>query len=197
MDIKSNEFKALERAVTQQITLKRYYNEHIVGLKQGIEEITEGQTESICPFHDETRPSFHYWHSTDTCYCFGCNVGGGLVQIYRQVQYHYKNRRIDNGVAIAELIRLYDLESDSVIRELYRVAQADNTHQQSKFAEYRRKAFDLSAISVDDDVFTLDRFKQLNQRLITDMHMTEESRFRNYAQLDLQAAAALMLVKKK
>ena len=197
MNVESVEFKQLVSLVTKKITLKQYFNDYVTKIKSGVNTITEGVTSSICPFHDETKPSFSYWHSTDTCYCFGCGVGGGLLQIYRRVVYDTQHRSITNDIAVIELINLYNLQTDTEIIALLEQCKYAETVKRNKFAEYRTKAFAENRISVDLDVMTLAKYKYLNTHLLEDKHITEQARFRNYALLDLQAAVALDLVKHK
>src|SRR5690554_259943 len=34
---------------------------------------------AICPFHDERTPSFVYYPTSDTFHCFGCSIGGTII----------------------------------------------------------------------------------------------------------------------
>lgn len=197
MNTETQEFKQLVRLVSEKITLKRYFNEYVVKLKPGITQITDGVTSTICPFHDETKPSFSYWHGTDTCYCFGCGVGGGLLQIYRKYVYATQKRNIPMDVAVLELIRLYNLQQDSDIAIQLQKCNATENVVHNKFREYRTKAFAESRIAPEIEVMTLAKYRYLNKRLREDTHMSERVRFHNYAQLDLQAAVALDYVRHK
>lgn len=39
---------------------------------------------ALCPFHNESTPSFVVYPETESFYCFGCNVGGGIVHFVAQ-----------------------------------------------------------------------------------------------------------------
>ena len=38
-----------------------------------------GQKKGLCPFHDEKSPSFHVTPSKNYYHCFGCGVGGDVI----------------------------------------------------------------------------------------------------------------------
>lgn len=41
----------------------------------------------LCPFHDDTQPSFNVWPDSQTWYCFGaCRRGGDVVDLLREAE---------------------------------------------------------------------------------------------------------------
>jgi len=38
----------------------------------------------LCPFHQETNPSFFLYPETNTFYCFGCQVGGDVIELVKK-----------------------------------------------------------------------------------------------------------------
>jgi len=40
----------------------------------------------LCPFHDETTPSFHVTPSKGLFYCFGCGAGGDAIKFVQQIE---------------------------------------------------------------------------------------------------------------
>ena len=39
-----------------------------------------------CPFHNEKTPSFHVSAERKMYHCFGCGVGGGLINFYMEME---------------------------------------------------------------------------------------------------------------
>lgn len=39
----------------------------------------------LCPVHAEKTPSFRYYEDTNTCYCYGCGVGGDVINLHRRL----------------------------------------------------------------------------------------------------------------
>jgi hypothetical protein len=37
----------------------------------------------LCPFHNEKHPSFHVYPETNSCWCYGCNQGGNVINFVR------------------------------------------------------------------------------------------------------------------
>ena len=49
--------------------------------KEGVELRKSGRTHSAkCPFHQETKASFHVYEDTQSFNCFGCAVGGDIFK---------------------------------------------------------------------------------------------------------------------
>lgn len=40
---------------------------------------------ALCPWHNESTPSLHYYESTNTVHCFGCSHHGDVIDVYRAV----------------------------------------------------------------------------------------------------------------
>jgi hypothetical protein len=37
----------------------------------------------LCPLHNERRPSFYIYPETNSCWCYGCNQGGNVINFVR------------------------------------------------------------------------------------------------------------------
>lgn len=66
---------------------KAYSNDRVTNAKlypiTNILEFHKGK--ALCPFHNENTPSLHYYHKTNTCYCFGgCSKAYDAISIYMQ-----------------------------------------------------------------------------------------------------------------
>ena len=38
---------------------------------------------SLCPLHNEKTPSFYIYSETNSCWCFGCNQGGNVINFIK------------------------------------------------------------------------------------------------------------------
>lgn len=100
-----------EIELCQRVPLHVYYNEHVQPLKKGLSKLSANSVTSICPFHNETDPSFHYWYKTGTYKCFGrCGKSGDVITMYQTVQKQYHNRGLTRLTAFMELCKLYNCE---------------------------------------------------------------------------------------
>ena len=46
-----------------------------------------GQKKGLCPFHDEKSPSFHVTPSKGYFHCFGCGVGGDVINFLMKLEH--------------------------------------------------------------------------------------------------------------
>lgn len=56
-----------------------------------------------CPLHNEDTPSFRYYDYSNSFYCFGCGIGGDVVQLHREFMRVNYNQHISFGVAVRQL----------------------------------------------------------------------------------------------
>lgn len=161
--------RELERYIDEKITLQRYFNEYIVPLKPGIRAITDTRGSTICPFHDETKPSFHYFGETDSCYCFGnCGAGGDLIAIYRLKSKIYDHKILTRMQAVNALIELYSLQQDAKViwYKNQIVAGSNGIEKQSVFEEARNKLLNTQTLAVASDQLTLTKYRQAQERIL-------------------------------
>ena len=52
-------------------------NQHIKLYKRGKALV------GLCPFHPEKHPSFYIYPETNSCWCYGCNQGGNVINFVR------------------------------------------------------------------------------------------------------------------
>ena len=88
-----------------------YVNKHIipsVHYRGSNRPIREKQP-ILCPFHDETKPSFFYYAKTNRFYCFGCGgKGGDVIDLHRYWSFKC-GRKISFKQAVVELY--YELQT--------------------------------------------------------------------------------------
>lgn len=80
------EAKRLQKEIEKRISLRDYITNEcrdihlfLAGYKDGKEMYT-----CSCPFHKETEPSFRIYSHTNSYYCFGCKVSGGIVSFVKE-----------------------------------------------------------------------------------------------------------------
>jgi hypothetical protein len=42
----------------------------------------------LCPLHNEKHPSFYIYQETNSCWCYGCNRGGDVINLVRLLHGH-------------------------------------------------------------------------------------------------------------
>ena len=56
----------------------------VVGERVTLRNAGGASLKGLCPFHDEKTPSFHVTPSRGYFHCFGCQVGGDVIDFVRQ-----------------------------------------------------------------------------------------------------------------
>lgn len=59
-----------------------FYQNHISSLK----ETSNGEAVGLCPFHQDTSPSFSVNLESGLYHCFGCNAGGNVFSFYQKLK---------------------------------------------------------------------------------------------------------------
>lgn len=97
--------------VSKQVDIVGYFNTYVYPLDPGTFRRLSGNTRSVvCPLHDDTDPSFHYYKETNSYFCFGCRDFGDVVRLHRRIQQIYHDRQISNEMSAWELVALYGLD---------------------------------------------------------------------------------------
>lgn len=82
-----------------------------------------------CPVHDESTPSFHYNDERKTGNCFGCHVGGTVVELHMYIQ-----RKEIEGYsqvrAVKDLSRKYSIEIPDLF--VYEVPESDRIRKSTR-----------------------------------------------------------------
>lgn len=93
-------------AQKQDVSQSGFTQEQIDKVKEvPIQDIFEGKIRQMgsrfianCPFHKEKTPSFVIFENDNNFYCFGCNVGGDVID------YYMKLNEVDFPTAIKALL---------------------------------------------------------------------------------------------
>lgn len=86
-------------------------------------------TKFICPFkdHNETTPSFSYYHKSDSFYCYGCQRVGRVVDFLSLIQNKDKvevaKQLLSNNLDITEILSLEDGYNENVDKILFDFAK--------------------------------------------------------------------------
>ena len=98
-----------------------------VGLRPAGERWT-----GVCPFHEETKPSFSVSSSLGMFYCFGCQASGDVIDFYSRI----------NGLEFSEALR--DLAEEAGVQLRNKPGGGDVSAER----EERRICYDLHAVAL-------------------------------------------------
>ena len=171
-----------EIELENRVMIDDYFNKYIVGLKKGLKPINDLNNTSICPFHTENDPSWHYWVQKKRYHCFGCGATGNIVRLHQQVQAFYHHNIIDTETAINELIAMYGLKT--IIKEVEAKAEAEVPL--SAFDKARKQLLDGLQMQIPADTITISKFRALNTR-VKNMDIPQQQKFEEYRNLDMMA----------
>jgi DNA primase len=100
---------------------------------------------SLCPFHQDKKPSFYVSPSKNIFHCFGCHVGGDVfkfVMQYENISYTEAIKKLAprTGITIEDFFVERDTERTAIFEVLEKAAVFYNRHlSESKEAEPARK----------------------------------------------------------
>lgn len=105
--IVEEQIKKARDILAKKIPISKYIEDNRLGR-------TTGATGKICcPVHDENTPSFMYNDTKQRCNCFGCGVGGTVVELHFHI-----NKELDTRYtmvrSIKELADTYNVEIPSL-----------------------------------------------------------------------------------
>lgn len=99
---------------------------------------TGSNYKGLCPFHDETTPSFMVSPNKQICKCFSCNTGGNAISFYSK----YMN--ISFMVAVKELGKKYNVELTEINGENEEKLEKYNIIMNESLEFYKKQIFELS-----------------------------------------------------
>lgn len=176
--LSKNELKLMDS-----ISIVEYYNRFAVPLANKFYALSPGRKAGLCPFHDETDASFHFWEENKMYHCFGCGRSGNIVKMHQEFEWIHHQRGIDKQQAMRELAQLFGIvldEEDSIDDDGLTV-----------FQRARKSLTDKSLYIKGNDEFSLAKFRQLNN-MLRGLNVKEQAKVQNYGELDRQAAVFLL-----
>jgi DNA primase len=134
----------------------------------------------LCPFHEDTDPSFHMWKKKDIFHCFGCGFGGDVVKTHNQLRRQYFGENLSVEKTINQLAQIFDIELD--IDDGFTVL--------SVFERARMLMLDKNTYNIPKDVMSIAEFRQLNNK-VRRSSVPIKAKIANFEHLDLIAAITL------
>ena len=91
-------------SVVKTIPIPQYFLEAVPEIAPGLSgtdfDLYGSKPVCLCPFHMENTPSFRWFENTNTCYCFGCGIGGDIIKIHRKIMEANREMRISFEEAV-------------------------------------------------------------------------------------------------
>lgn len=169
-----------ELIVIGKVHLVEYYNSQIVPLHKKYRPMSEEKNTGLCPFHEDTDPSLHYWKKNGIFHCFGCGFGGDVVRTHMRLRIQHFGEKISIEVAVQQLATIFGVELD----------HEEGFVVQSPFERARALLLEKSAYSIPKGSMSLSEFRKLNSR-VRDSSFTQRIKIDNFENLDLMASVAL------
>jgi DNA primase len=86
----------------------------------------------VCPFHEETKPSFSVSSALGAYYCFGCQASGDVIDFYSRI----------NGLEFTEALR--DLAEEAGVQLRAKTGSEDASGERSQ----RRACYEMHAVAL-------------------------------------------------
>ena len=99
---------------------------------------TGSNYKGLCPFHDETTPSFIVSPNKQICKCFSCNTGGNAISFYSK----YMN--ISFMEAVKELGKKYNVQLSEINDENEEKLEKYNIIMNESLEFYKKQIFELN-----------------------------------------------------
>lgn len=178
-----------EQKIVDNVSIVDYYNTYIVPVRQGFRTIADVKPSGLCPFHDDTDPSFHYWKEKKLFHCFGCKKTGNIITMHILWQGQEYKRFINVDTAVKELAQMYNIQLD---------LQENGKLVETSPFEKARKIFDTKQYEVntfDMKNLTIAGFRTFNNQIKTQVsrnpYLLGEQAARLYDKLDLTLSTYL------
>ena len=83
---------------------EQYFMDRLRSLGKGPKKISADEVGALCPFHEETTPSFNVNIKTGKCFCHSCH------EKLNMISFHAKTNDTDNKTAYRDLCKMYGLD---------------------------------------------------------------------------------------
>lgn len=176
-----------ELELENRITIPMYFNKYILPHNKGFHTIDEANNTSICPFHQETDPSWHYWVKHKVFHCFGCGVSGNIIRLHQLTRRAYYGEYLSYEDSINQLIAIYGLQD--VIKQI-EATIAEVAPPKTAFEKAREQIMTGMDYRTSPDKITLSTYRTRNQQIITSQSSLE-TKLTEFSTLDMLAGLIL------
>jgi len=179
-----------EKKLIEGISIPTYYNKNITVLDSKFRPMKGDKPSSLCPFHDDTDPSLHYWKEKNVFRCFGCGEVGDVIKMHQLIQKLYHKKALSREQAIKELGTLFDIELEFDEQgELVAPSPLEMARNKvSNAGQYDLKLRDMNSMTVAN-------FRLFNNQIKNNKTLQDYRKVSNYERLDIMLAAYLMKTK--
>lgn len=168
-----------ELMVIEKVSLVDYYNKVVLPLDKKFKPISEERNTGLCPFHQDTDPSLHYWKRKNIFHCFGCGFGGDVVKTHMQMRRQHYGEKPTIADTIEQLAHMFGIELD---KETGFVVK-------SVFEQAREKLLEKETYIIPRNVLSIAEFRQLNNK-VKSSNVPVRVKIQNFEHLDLVASIA-------
>ncbi len=182
-----------EQRLVDNIPISQYYNDYVHPLNPNKFRLMKGEKPtSLCPFHDDTDPSFHDWRAKKLFRCFGCGTVGNVIRFHQLIRRDYHKEILSHQEAVKSLARLYGIELifDEVTGEIKEESAIDIAKKKFNREYVVKNPKDLS-------IMTISSFRYANNQIKNNKNLAEEKKIGSYHSLDVMYSAYIMSQKEK
>lgn len=177
----------------ENIDMLDYFNKYVASLERGVQELSDSTPATLCPFHNETDPSFHQYIDRRSRLtpkdgvtlrrykCFGCGISGNVVDLFIKTEFKKAGKTyLSKEEAAIALLRLYGLEN--------LIVKQGST---DVFGKALRKIRGYNKIELNP-VMNISKFSQLNFQILgSDEPM--DIKVKKFGEIDKMACAVCMI----
>jgi len=164
-------YKKAENEIVEKVSLPEHINKVIIPAYpkkyKGDANKDISVSAIICPFHDDTDPSFSYEKRRNFANCFGCSVGGNVIGIHRAFMSIQLKSKVSYVDALLDLANMYKVEIPKFIVDESDTLEIIEEDIKSKIKDYKERRSKLMEKVRQDktNVITNKRLYNLNERV--------------------------------
>ena len=125
----------------QNINMKKFLADHY--------NIEWKKNLALCPFHDDTKPSFSYSPKLNTCKCFTCGAAGDLINFVKEHDFPKDSNKLNAAMKILDCLNIqYDRpgEKETTAETPEEIAARKAEFERKKKAKEEKRAKEQAQI---------------------------------------------------